>query len=658
MRFAALIVLVAGFLAGGEGASAQSLESGRKTFEQRCALCHGADGEGGEKGPAIAVRLSALSDDDLTKLIHDGRPLKGMPGRLVPEAEMTGLRKFLRALQREAPPIERKSVRTTDGGTLEGQVLGEGLDDLQLLTDDKRLHVLRRAGDLFRAVTSEAGWPIYNGDPGGNRYTTLTQIDKTTVTRLAAQWLFSIPDAGLLQVTPVVVGGVMYVTAPNQCFALDAGTGRPIWHYKRPPTKGVSGGNANRGVSVAGDRVFMVTDHAHVIALDRFTGKLQWDTEMADWRQNYAASSAPLPAGDLIISGVSGGEHGANGFVAAYEQATGKQVWRFWTVPRPGEPGSETWQGKDIAHGGAPTWFTGSYDPALDVIYWPTGNPTKEYNGDDRRGDNLYANSILALEGKTGRRVWHFQFTPHDLWDWDATQTSVLVDAEWEGRPRPLMLHANRNGFFYVFDRRDGALLLAKPFIKNLTWASGIGADGRPVKVPGQEPTAAGTKVCPSQDGATNWYAPSFNPATGLYYLQTVEKCSVYTKSEQGDWESGRTYLGGTQRTAPDPKPQRILRAIDIRTGQVAWELAQTGPANSWGGTLSTATGLVFVGEDGGGLMAVDAESGKPLWTFQTNQTWKASPMTYTFDGKQYVAIAAGPNIIALALTDATPTAR
>jgi alcohol dehydrogenase (cytochrome c) len=652
MRFAALIVLVAGFLVRGEGASAQSLESGRKTFEQRCALCHGADGEGGEKGPAIDVRLSALSDADLTKLIHDGRPLKGMPGRLVPEAEMTGLRKFLRALQREAPPIERKSVRTTDGGTLEGQVLGEGLDDLQLLTDDKRLHLLRRAGELFRAVTSEVGWPTYNGDPGGNRHTTLTQIDKTTVTRLAAQWLFSIPDAGLLQVTPVVVGGVMYVTAPNQCFALDAGTGRPIWHFKRPPTKGVSGGNANRGVSVAGDRVFMDTDHAHLIALDRFTGELRWETEMADWHQNYAASSAPLPAGDLVIAGVSGGEHGANGFVAAYEQATGKEVWRFWTVPRPGETGSETWQGKDIAHGGAPTWFTGSYDPALDLVYWPTGNPTKEYNGDDRQGDNLYASCILALSGKTGKRVWHYQFTPHDLWDWDATQTSVLVDAPWQGQPRPLMLHANRNGFFYVFDRRDGALLLAKPFVRNLTWASGIGADGRPVKIPGQEPTAAGTKVCPSQDGATNWYAPSFNPATGLYYLQTVEKCSVYTKSDQGEWESGRTYLGGTQRTAPDPKPQRILRAIDIRTGQVAWELAQTGPANSWGGTLSTATGLVFVGEDGGGLIAVDAESGKRLWTFQTNQTWKASPMTYTFDGKQYIAVAAGPSIIALAIGD------
>jgi alcohol dehydrogenase (cytochrome c) len=650
-RFAA-IFLASGLLLVGRDAAAQSLEGGRKTFELRCARCHGADGGGGEMGPPIGLRLAALTDPDLAKLIHDGRPLRGMPGSVLPAPEMAGLQKFLRAIQQDTPPVVRKTVQTTDGRTLEGALLGEGATDLQLRTGDKRVELLRREGDRFRPVTSETDWPIYNGGPGGNRYTTLTQIDKTNVARLAPRWLFSIPDAGLLQTTPVVAGGIMYVTAPNQCVALDAGTGRPIWHYKRPLTKGVSGGNANRGAAVAGDRVFMVTDHAHLIALDRFTGEVVWDTEMADWRQNYAASSAPLPAGDLIIAGVSGGEHGANGFVAAHDQQTGKEVWRFWSVPRPGEPGSETWKGKDLAHGGAPTWFTGSYDPTLDMVYWPTGNPTKEYNGDDRQGDNLYANSILALDRKTGRRVWHFQFTPHDLWDWDATQTSVLVDAEWEGRTRPLLLHANRNGFYYVFDRRDGALLLAKPFVKNLTWASGIGADGRPVLVPGQAPTTAGTKVCPSQDGATNWYAPSFNPATGLYYVQTNEKCSVYTKSDQGDWESGRTYLGGTQRNAKEPTPQRILRALDMRTGTIRWELPQTGADASWGGTLATATGLVFVGEDGGALMAVNAESGQVLWAFQTNQTWKASPMTYMFDGKQYIAVAAGPNIIALAIPD------
>ena len=633
-------------------AYAQASDPGKKLFETFCARCHGADGKGGDMGPPIALRLPNFDDTQLATLIREGRIPKGMPPSPMPPAQRRRLIGFLRELQRDAEqkPVTRMTAQTTDGRTLAGVVANEGFSDVQLRTDDNRVHLLRRQGDRFRPVTSDTDWPTYNGDPGGNRFTELTQIDKQSVTRLAPKWMYPIADAGLLQVTPVVVGGIMYVTAANECFALDAGSGREIWHFKRPRTKGVAGGGANRGVAVAGDRVFMVTDHAHLIALNRFTGEVLWDAVMDDWRKNYAASSAPLVAGDLILSGVSGGEHGANGFLAAFDQATGREVWRFWTVPKPGEPGSETWRGKDIAHGGAPTWFTGSYDPVLDTVYWPTGNPSKEYNGDDRLGDNLYASCILAFDRKTGRLKWHYQFTPHDVWDWDATQTSVLVDTEWQGERRPLMLHANRNGFFYVFDRRDGTLLLARPFVKNLTWASGIAADGRPVRLPGQEPSLSGTKVCPSQDGATNWFSPSFNPATGLYYVQTFEKCSIYTKRTDDVWASGKAYLGGSQQTAPDPTPQRILRAIDIRTGAIAWELPQPGPALSWGGTLTTASGLVIVAEEGGSLMAVDASSGAPLWAFQTNQVWRASPMTYTFDGRQYIAVAAGNNILAFGI--------
>ncbi|MDP9322494.1 MAG: PQQ-binding-like beta-propeller repeat protein [Acidobacteriota bacterium] len=635
-----------GLLAG------QDVDAGRKVFESRCARCHGADGNGGEMGPPITFRLTARDDQQLVALIHDGLPARGMPPSPVVDPELTDLVKFLRSIQQlpEEKPVVRLKIQTTTGATLDGQVLSEGFSDVQLLTDDKRVHLLRRTGDRAREVTSETDWPTYNGDPRGNRYTSLTQIDKTTISRLAPKWVFPFAGAGQLQGTPVVAGGIMYVTAPNECNALDAGTGRRIWQFKRPRTAGITAGSANRGAGVAGDRVFIETDDAHIVALNRYTGDVLWDTALDDWRKNYAASSAPLPAGNLVISGVTGGEHGANGFVAAHDQETGKEVWRFWTVPKPGEPGSETWQGKDIEHGGAPTWFTGSYDPELDIVYWPTGNPAKEYDGDDRKGDNLYASSILALNRKTGALKWYYQFTPHDLWDWDATQTSVLIDANWQGKPRKLMLHAARNGFFYVFDRVDGTLLLAKQFIKTLTWASGIGSDGRPIKLPNQDPSPAGTKVCPSQDGATNWYSPSFNPATGLYYIQTFEKCSIYTKSAQGNWESGKSYLGGSQRTAKDPQPQRILRAIDIRTGAIVWELPQPGPAFSWGGTLATASGLVIFGEEGGALMAADAVTGKPLWSFPTNATWKASPMTYTFDGKQYIAIAAGANIIAFGL--------
>jgi alcohol dehydrogenase (cytochrome c) len=531
--------------------------------------------------------------------------------------------------------------------------LNEGFDDLQLRTGDNRIHLLRRAGDRFREVTSESDWPEYNGDPRGNRYTNLLGITKSNVARLAPRWVFSLPNANRLEVTPVVVEGLMYVTNVNECYALDAGTGRLVWRFNRPRSPHtLRDAGANRGVAVAGDKVFMETADAHVIAINRFTGRQVWDSQIADTAQNYFATSAPLTAGDLVITGVGGGEHGANGLVVAFDQATGKETWRFHVIPRRGEPGSETWKGKELDHGGGPTWFTGSYDPELDTVYWPTGNPSEEYNGDARPGDNLYSDCILALDRKTGKLKWYYQFTPHDLWDWDSTETSVLVDAPWQGQPRKLMLHADRNGFYYVFDRSDGKLLLAKQFLKNVTWASGIAPDGRPVKLPNQVPTESGTRVCPSQDGATNWYSPSFNPLTGMYYFQTNEKCSIYTKRDQPEWEAGKSYLGGSERGAPDPKPQRILKAIDFETGETRWEISQPGPDQSWGGTLSTATGLVIFGAETGELVAADAVTGEVLWRFQANTGWKASPMTYSFDGKQYIAVAAGGGIIALAVTE------
>ena len=638
-------------VAAAPAASAQDVAAGRRTFESRCGRCHGADGGGTEMGPAIQQRLKLRDDRQLAGLVRDGVPARGMPPNPMPDDELAGLIRFLRTIQRDPDPAAAPRLfRLQDGRSLDAAVIGEGIDDLQVRSTDGRVHLLRRSGSAVREVTSETPWPAYNGDPRGNRYTTLKEIDRTNLARLAPRWMFAVPNAGALQTTPVVADGIMYVTAPNECYALDAGSGRQIWHFQRPRTEGTSAW-ANRGVALAGDRVFMETDDAHLLALNRWTGALVWDTPLANWRENYSASSAPLTAGNLVIAGVAGGEHGANGFVAAHDQESGREVWRFWTVPRPGEPGSETWKGSGPRdHRGAATWFTGSYDPDLDLVYWPVGNPSQEYNGDDREGDNLYANSLLALERRTGRLKWHYQFTPHDLWDWDATQTSVIVDAEWQGRPRKLLLHASRNGFFYVFDRADGTLLLARPFVRNLTWATGIGADGKPTRVAGQEPSETGTKVCPSQDGATNWFSPSFNPATGLYYLQTFEKCSIYTKAGGATWEAGKPYLGGSQRTSPDPVPQRVLKAIDIHTGAIKWELPQKGGAWSWGGTLATASGLVFFGDDSGAFVAADATTGAPLWSFQANAGWKASPMTYAFDGRQYIAVAAGSTILAFRL--------
>jgi alcohol dehydrogenase (cytochrome c) len=637
-------------------AAAQTPNPGRTTYASRCSGCHGSNGGGGELGPSIVARVPARTDEELTTVIRQGLPTAGMPASPnLSDTEVRELIGFLRTLRpREGSGPVRTKIALANGSTIEGLVLNQGVGDLQLLGDDRKIHLLRKVGDRYRAVSSQTDWPSYNGQTVGSRYSTLTQINKTTIGRLAPKWMFSLPNTPPLQVTPVVVDGVMYVTSANQCYALDAGSGREIWHYSRPRTKGLIGnaaGGANRGVAVAGDRVFMVTDHAHIIALNRATGALLWETEMADWRQNYNATGAPLTVGNLVISGSSGGDEGVRGFLAAFDQATGKEVWRFWTVPAPGEPGSETWQGGGIAHPGATTWLTGTYDAELDTIYWPTGNPTPDLYGDDRKGDNLYSDSVIALDAKSGKLKWYFQFTPHDVWDYDAQETPALIDTNWQGKPRKLLVQANRNGFLYVLDRVDGKFLFGTKYIKNVTWATGLSAEGRPLRVPDTEPTLEGRRVCPSLEGASNWYSTSFNPGTGLYYVQTNDKCGVFTKIPM-EWAAGRGYMGGSFVQAPDEPAQRVLRAIDIHTGKIVWELPQQGPVTSWGGVLSTAGGIVIFGEDSGSLMAADASSGKPLWSFQTNQNWKASPMTYVFDNKQHVAVAAGSTIVAFALPD------
>jgi alcohol dehydrogenase (cytochrome c) len=523
---------------------------------------------------------------------------------------------------------------------------------MQLLGDDRRTHLLREAtSGRYREVTSQTGWTMYNGQPSGNRYSALTQIAPGNVSRLAPQWVFTLPNLSQGQVTPVVVDGVMYVSAANDLYALDAGSGRQVWNYRRPRTRGLTGVAArgvNRGVAVSGDRVFMATDHAHLIALNRASGALLWETEMADWHQNYNGTGAPMIVGSLVISGIAGGDEGARGFVAAYDQATGKEVWRFWAVPARGEPGSDSWKGSAIDHPGAATWMTGSYDAELDTLYWAIGNPGPDMIGDDRQGDNLYSDSVVALDPKTGRRKWHFQFTPHDVHDYDAQQPIVLVDATWQGKPRKLLLQANRNGYFYVLDRVTGEYLSGTPFIKTITWASGLTKDGRPIVVPNMEPTREGRRVCPSLEGASNWYSASFSPRTGLFYVQTNDKCGVFTRVDQ-TWEAGKGFMGGTFAAAPEPA-RRVLRAIDIHTGKVAWELPQSGNVDSWGGVLATASDLVFFGDDSGAFAAADAKSGKRLWSFQTSQVWKASPMTYVFDNRQMLAIASGPNILAFGL--------
>ena len=625
-------------------------------FEQRCASCHGTNGGGGEFAPSIIERVPLRTDRELINLLHSGLP-SGMPAFPdIVDPERANLISFLRTLKPFRGEAAAHAKVTLEGGkALEGTALNRDAGGMQMLGDDHQLYLLRKtASDEYRAVTSQTDWPSYNGKTTGGRYSELSQIDSSNVSRLQAKWIFTLRGAGVrgVQATPVVVDGVMYVTYVNQCYALDAGSGREIWHYQRARTAGLVGNavsGANRGVAIAGDKVFMVTDNDHLIALNRMTGALLWDTAMANWRDNYNATGAPLIVGNLVIAGTSGGDEGARGFVAAFDQVSGKEVWRFWTVPKRGEPGSETWQGSGIDHPGGATWLTGTYDKDLDTLYWPVGNPGNDLIGDDRKGDNLYTDSVVALDPATGKLKWYFQFTPHDVHDYDAMAPPSLVDAVWEGKPRKLMVQANRNGFLYVLDRTNGKFLLGRQYTTELTWATGLTPEGRPIVAPGKEPTHEGTRVCPWLNGATNWYSASWNPITSLYYVQTNDKCGIFTRTDT-PFQLGHGYMGGSNQPDPADPGRRVLRAFDIQTGKAAWELVQTGPGGSFGGVLSTAGGVVMYGADDGSFAAADARTGKPLWSFQTSEEPHASPMTYMFDHRQYVAIAMGSNIIAFGL--------
>ncbi len=484
-------------------------------------------------------------------------------------------------------------------------------------------------GALARVPWPEPGpgdWLTYNGKLDGNRYSELAQINTANVKELRLQWLFPMAHFGL-EVTPLEADGVMYVTGPNQVYALDARTGGEIWKWSRPQTRGMVGDaslGTNRGVAVRGGRVYFVTDNAHLIALDRADGGLIWDAAMAEETQHYGGTLAPLVVKDMVVVGVSGADEGIRGFVAAFDAATGARRWRRWTVPLRGEPGAETWQGSEPATGGGSTWLTGSYDAETDTLYWPTGNPYPDSEDRDRGGDNLYTDSILALRAADGALQWHYQFTPHDLKDRDATEPPVLVDALYRGRARKLLLHADRNGFFYVLDRVTGELLLAKPFLRRVDWASGIGKDGRPV--------VQDAMGCP--DDAANWSSTAYSPATRLYYFLALEEC------------------GAGPMGYPDQTGQRYLRAVDIETGAIVWEIAQPGPAKAktWSGVLATAGGVVFYGKPNGGFEAADARTGAALWGFPTNVRMKGSPMTFAIGGKQFVAVAAGNNILCFGL--------
>jgi len=496
-----------------------------------------------------------------------------------------------------------------------------------------------------------ANWPSYNGDYTGRRYSSLDQITPQNVSALQAQWVFHSPNSNHLEVTPIVVNGAMFVTSANDAFALDARTGRAIWHYSRPVTEGLiddASAHHNRGVGLWHSRVYMETDNAHLLCLDARSGHLLWDVAYAQGNKNYGATSAPLIVKDRVLVGTSGGDDGVRGFVAAFDADSGKELWRHWTIPAPGEFGSSSWPGDMYLRGGATTWMPGTYDPELNLVYWGTSNAAPDFDGSVRPGDDLYTACVLALDADTGKLRWYFQFTPHEVFDYDAAETAVLVDTLYKGARRKLLVEANRNGFLYVLDRTNGKFLAATPFVKKLNWATGIDATGRPIRT-GIEPTSDGKLICPDMTGATNWFSPSYNPSTHFLYFMALENCQLFFVKPQKFSEGKEFYATGVKH-APGEHGQKILVAYNPETGKLAWQSPQTGSAQSWGGTMTTAGGLVFFGNDSEAFEAVDARTGKSLWHFNTGQSMHASPMSFAVNGKQYVAIASGSDVFNFAL--------
>ena len=626
-------------------------------------------------GPAIPLAVNRGGAGARPQVIvaktRDGREVRGVRRNedtfSVQIVDASGTLHLFDKLQLAELRVENRSLMPGDFAT---KLVSSELNDLVAYLGTLKERDLRMASAsvipggvtferLVKADREPHNWLMYWGDFHGTHYSGLRQIDTTNVGRLQTAWAFPMPGPSVLEVAPVAVDGVLYTTQPGEVVALDARTGRQIWrHTRQQKIRNPYEINPyNRGVAVLGNRLFVGTLDAALVSLDARTGLPLWEVQVADTMLGYSLTSPPLIVKDKVLVGITGGEFGARGFLDAYDAATGKQLWRWYSVPGPGEFGHESWLDESWKLGGSPMWLTGSYDPDLNLVYWTVGNPGPQIDRSARGDlDNLFSDSVVAIDPDTGQRKWHYQFTPNDGHDWDSCQDVILVDRVWHGQMRKLLLHADRNGIFYVLDRTNGKLLSGTPFVYQ-NWNAGFDANGRPIAVPGSNSSREGSFfVYPTLGGGTNFQAPSYSPLTGWMYLEYAENGQQYV-STPVPYEAGRQYIGRTAApTGAGPKPGEPtssagIKAIDPETGKTMWDfkIFQGSVTN---GVLATAGGVLFGAIRDGNLVALDAKTGRHLWHVQTGGNMAAAPISYAVNGRQFVAIAAGNTLFAFALPE------
>ena len=655
-----------------------------------CGQCHEVNERGGNVGPDLsavaresAARLRAVilnpnGGAQVPSFMRRNMPIgitvKTKQGRVltgVRRAEdnftllMTDMHGKLHSIQRSDivdEQVDTKSLMPAYAKTLSSADIENLVAYLKTLKKrdlSKTAQAVLPAGltyaQIRNAKNDPSNWLTYWGDYQGDHFSALTQITPQNVKNLQARWTLPLPPGPVVEATPIVVNGILYTTYTSNgsqgAVAVDARSGLVIWRYQRKAKKVNPYANNpfNRGVAVLGGRVFFGTLDGAVIALDARTGREVWSAQIADTMLGYSITAAPLALKNEVVFGVAGGEYGARGFVEAFNAQTGKKLWHFDTVPGPGQMGNNTWADDSWKHGGGPTWLTGSYDPELNLLYWTVGNPAPDDNADVRKGDNLFTCSVLALDPDTGKLKWYYQFTPNDSHDWDSNEDVVLADALWKGKPRKLMLHADRNGMYYVLDRTNGKLLLGKPYVI-VTWNKGFTPDGRPILAAQWESSKEGTAVAPAGPGGANWQNPSYDAKRERLFVVGTTGGPYLFHDVVEPYQAGRLFIDGSYFTKNVGKPRETdLMSIDIHSGAVKWKYRLVYGSSS-SGDLATATGLVFLATPDGNIIALNSDTGEPLWHFHTGTRISSAPMTYAVDGHEYLAISAGNGLYSFSL--------